>query len=99
MSPRTEHRALLTGALSLSVVLSGCAAAGSRNEVVKGRDDTKHAMMDLVMCDPCCGAVLRLLKIGAPASELSSGAHPARNELGAATTSRMSNCEVNEPPD
>lgn len=67
MSSRTEHRALVTGALSLAVVLSGCAAAGSRNEVIRGRDDTKHAMMDLIMCDPCCGAVLRLLKIGAPA--------------------------------
>lgn len=98
VSARTQHKALLTGALGLLVALSGC-AADSRHEVDGDADDTKHTMLDLMMCDPCCGALLRLFKTAAPASENSAGAHPARNEVGAAPMPHTSDHRLDEPPD
>lgn len=98
MSARTQHKALLTGVLGLSVGLSSC-AVGSRHAVVDGPDDTKHTMLNLMMCDPCCGALLRLFTTAAPASESSAGAHPARNEVGAARMPHTSDHRLDERPD
>lgn len=98
MTAHTQQKVLLTGALCVSVALSGCASR-SRHEVEEAPDGMSHSMMDMMMCDPCCGALLQLLKSVAPTAEPSGGAHATRNEAGAATTPRPSGCQEIEDPD
>lgn len=98
MSVGMQHKALLTGVLGPSVGLSSC-AVGSRHGVEEGPDGMKHSMMDIMMCDPCCGALLQLLRSGKPASEPGVYAPLIRSEVEAATMSHASDHPVNERHD